>query len=78
MGVVLVTHNFGVVADLCDQVAVMRDGEIVEVAAVTELFSNPREVYTRLLLDSALDSTSKTPANQPIGSDLTTQTEGAR
>lgn len=78
MGVVLVTHNFGVVADLCDQVAVMRNGEIVEVAAVTELFSNPREEYTRLLLDSALDSTSKTPASKPIDSDLTTQTEGAR
>ncbi len=53
MGVVLVTHNFGVVADLCDQVAVMRNGEIVEVAEVTELFTNPREEYTRLLLDSA-------------------------
>ena len=82
MGVVLVTHNFGVVADLCDQVAVMRDGEIVEVAAVTELFANPREEYTRLLLESALDSTSKTPANPPVDSDMTTdmttETEGAR
>lgn len=78
MGVVLVTHNFGVVADLCDQVAVMRDGEIVEVAAVTDLFMNPREEYTRLLLDSALDSTSKTPVNHPAGSDMTTETEGAR
>ena len=78
MGVVLVTHNFGVVADLCDQVAVMRDGEIVEVAAVTDLFMNPREEYTRLLLDSALDSTSKTASHRPIDSGMTTETEGAR
>jgi len=78
MGVVLVTHNFGVVADLCDQVAVMRNGEIVEVAEVTELFTNPREEYTRLLLDSALDSTSKTPADHPVEADMTTETEGAR
>ncbi|MEO3940597.1 dipeptide/oligopeptide/nickel ABC transporter permease/ATP-binding protein [Paenarthrobacter nicotinovorans] len=77
MGVVLVTHNFGVVADLCDQVAVMRNGEIVEVAAVNDLFANPREEYTRLLLDSALDSTSDTPGHHPIDP-LTAETEGAR
>ncbi|MFK0040564.1 dipeptide/oligopeptide/nickel ABC transporter permease/ATP-binding protein [Paenarthrobacter sp. NPDC090517] len=78
MGVVLVTHNFGVVADLCDQVAVMRNGEIVEVAEVTELFTNPREEYTRLLLDSALDSTSKPQGEHAVVSEKTTETEGAR
>jgi peptide/nickel transport system permease protein len=78
MGVVLVTHNFGVVADLCDQVAVMRNGEIVEVAAVNDLFANPREEYTRLLLDSALDSTSNTAGDHPIDPGLTAETEGAR
>ncbi|MCQ6271460.1 dipeptide/oligopeptide/nickel ABC transporter permease/ATP-binding protein [Pseudarthrobacter sp. R1] len=78
MGVVLVTHNFGVVADLCDQVAVMRNGEIVEVAAVNDLFTNPQEEYTRLLLDSALDSTSNTAAAPSVESDMTTETEGAR
>jgi peptide/nickel transport system permease protein len=78
MGVVLVTHNFGVVADLCDQVAVMRNGEIIEVAAVNDLFANPREEYTRLLLDSALDSTSNTAGDHPIDPGLTAETEGAR
>lgn len=78
MGVVLVTHNFGVVADLCDQVAVMRDGEIVEVAEVTELFTNPREEYTRLLLESALDSTSKPQGEHAVVSEKTTETEGPR
>ncbi|PPG27680.1 dipeptide/oligopeptide/nickel ABC transporter permease/ATP-binding protein [Pseudoclavibacter sp. RFBB5] len=54
MGVIIVTHNFGVVADICDRVAVMRSGEIVEVAEVTELFARPQHEYTRSLLASTL------------------------
>ncbi|GHS86190.1 dipeptide/oligopeptide/nickel ABC transporter ATP-binding protein [Actinomycetota bacterium] len=65
MGVVLVTHNLGVVADLCDRVAVMRDGEIVETASVTDLFAAPRHEYTRALLGSTLDDK---PARPPLGS----------
>ena len=55
MGVVLVTHNFGVVADLCDTVAVMQDGRVVETAAADELFDAPQHPYTRMLLDSTLE-----------------------
>jgi peptide/nickel transport system permease protein len=54
LGVILVTHNFGVVADICDRVAVMRSGEIVEVAGAIELFDHPQHPYTRLLLASTL------------------------
>ena len=36
MGVILVTHNFGVVADLCDRVSVMRNGRIVEKGPVRD------------------------------------------
>lgn len=57
LAVILVTHNFGVVADLCDRVAVMRAGEIVEVADVIDLFEHPKHEYTRLLLDSTLSQT---------------------
>lgn len=46
----LVTHNLGVVAQTCDRVAVMYAGEVVEVAAVDELFRAPRHPYTRALL----------------------------
>jgi peptide/nickel transport system permease protein len=56
MGVVLVTHNFGVVADLCDTVAVMRGGRVIETAAVAEVFAHPRHPYTRSLLDSTLET----------------------
>ena len=57
MGVVLVTHNFGVVADLCDTVAVMQTGRIVETAPVAELFRAPRHEYTRMLLAATLEDT---------------------
>jgi peptide/nickel transport system permease protein len=55
MAVLLVTHNFGVVADSCDRIAVMRRGEIVEAGRTDELFGEPAHPYTRMLLDSILD-----------------------
>ena len=48
--VILITHNFGVVAQLADHVAVMYAGRIVERAPVQELISFPRHPYTRALL----------------------------
>ncbi|MFD6951484.1 ABC transporter [Nocardiopsis sp. TSRI0078] len=62
MGVLLVTHNLGVVADLCDRVAVMREGGIVEVGATADLLTSPRDPYTRELLDAVLDDA---PARAP-------------
>lgn len=55
MGVILVTHNFGVVADLCDHVAVMRKGSIIESSPSEDLFGAPRHEYTRTLLQSTLE-----------------------
>ncbi|WP_089154660.1 dipeptide/oligopeptide/nickel ABC transporter permease/ATP-binding protein [Micromonospora sp. NBS 11-29] len=55
MGLILVTHNLGVVADICDRVAVMRDGLIVEQRPVADLFADPRHEYTRMLLDATLE-----------------------
>lgn len=48
--IILITHNLGVVAQTCDQVAVMYFGQIVETAPVKELFGNPRHPYTRGLM----------------------------
>ena len=56
MGMILVTHNFGVVADICDRVAVMQNGVIVEQATVAELFASPQHEYTRMLLASTLEN----------------------
>lgn len=51
-GILLITHDMGVVADLADDVAVMRSGRIVETAPSQRLFSSPEHEYTRLLLDA--------------------------
>ncbi|YCK81578.1 dipeptide/oligopeptide/nickel ABC transporter permease/ATP-binding protein [Arthrobacter sp. D3-18] len=59
IGVILVTHNFGVVADLCDRVVVMQNGRLVEEGTVREILRNPKEPYTQTLLGSMLEG--KTP-----------------
>ena len=52
MGVILVTHDLGVVAQSCDRVAVMYAGRIVETGPVAALFAAPRHAYTRGLIGS--------------------------
>lgn len=51
-GVILITHDLGVVAEMADRVAVMYAGQIVEIAEVHTLFENPLHPYTRSLLNS--------------------------
>jgi peptide/nickel transport system ATP-binding protein len=50
--IILITHDLGVVAEVCDEVAVMYAGEIVERAPVDELFTSPQHPYTVGLLGS--------------------------
>jgi len=50
--ILFITHDFGVVARMCDRVAVMYAGKIVEQASVLELFDNPQHPYTEALLKS--------------------------
>lgn len=57
-GIILITHDLGVVAEMADRVAVMYAGEIVEIADVNTLFGNPLHPYTRSLLNSIPSSTS--------------------
>ncbi|MSO78011.1 MAG: dipeptide/oligopeptide/nickel ABC transporter permease/ATP-binding protein [Acidimicrobiia bacterium] len=52
MAVVFVTHDLGIVAEMCDEVAVMYAGEIVEHASAAELFECPRHPYTEALIAS--------------------------
>ena len=51
-GIILITHDLGVVAQTADRVCVMYAGQIVEIAPVDELFNNPLHPYTRSLLNS--------------------------
>jgi oligopeptide/dipeptide ABC transporter ATP-binding protein len=52
--IILITHDMGVVAEICDDVVVMYAGKVVESCGVFELFEHPRHPYTRGLLDSIL------------------------
>ena len=51
MSILLITHNFGVVAEVCDRVAVMYAGQIVEAGEVHEIFHHPSHPYTRDLIN---------------------------
>lgn len=52
LSVLIITHNFGIVAQVCDRVAVMYAGYVVEIANVREIFSRPMHPYTRGLLSA--------------------------
>ena len=49
---IFVTHNLGIVAKMCERVAVMYAGRIVEMGSVREIFASPRHPYTQALLES--------------------------
>ncbi len=52
--ILLITHDMGVIAEMCDRVGVMHAGHVVEVGPVGAVFRDPRHPYTRALLDSTL------------------------
>ncbi len=52
-GVLFITHDLGVVAQMCDRVVVMNKGKIVETGAVRQIFHAPTEAYTKELIASA-------------------------
>jgi len=66
MGIILITHDLGVVAQTCDRVAVMYAGQIVEEAPVLDAFKTPRHPYTLGLLRSV---PGYAHTDQPLGED---------
>ena len=63
---ILITHDLGIVADICDKVAIMYAGNIVEYAEKRELFKNPKHPYTIGLFNSLPDINSDTDDLKPI------------
>ena len=62
MGMILITHNLGIVRRMADRVVVMTGGEIVEQAVTDDLFHHPQHPYTMHLLRSEPD---RKPAGRP-------------
>ncbi len=62
MGVIFITHDFGVVADIADRVIVMQTGEIVESGTADEVLLKPQHPYTRALIDAIPRLTQRTDA----------------
>jgi peptide/nickel transport system ATP-binding protein len=54
VGLLLITHNLGIVAETCDRVAVMYAGRIVEIGPVEQVFNDPQHPYTQGLLESVI------------------------
>lgn len=50
--ILFISHDLGVVAQLCDRVAVMRDGQILEVGSAKDIYAHPKDDYTRQLLEA--------------------------
>jgi oligopeptide/dipeptide ABC transporter ATP-binding protein len=79
MGVIMITHDLGVVAETCDTVAVMYAGNIVEHAPTIKIFDNPKHPYTQGLLASlpkihedqeelnTIEGSVPSPYNMPVG-----------
>ncbi len=52
LSIIFITHDLRVAAQICDLVAVMKDGEVVEQGLAGDVFERPQHPYTRALLDS--------------------------
>lgn len=59
MSIILITHDLGVVSDVCDRIAVMYAGKIVEIGSTDDIFYSPKHCYTQGLLRSFQTSTKK-------------------
>lgn len=68
-GMIFVTHDMAVAASLCDRIAVMRHGEVLEVAAAMTLFTDPQHDYTKLLIATARELSSPAERRPEPGRD---------
>jgi peptide/nickel transport system ATP-binding protein len=73
-GVLFITHDFGVVAEIADRVVVLRKGCVVEAGAARDVLRAPREAYTRMLVASVPSLTPK--RREPVDAPVVVQAEG--
>jgi oligopeptide/dipeptide ABC transporter ATP-binding protein len=77
VGILLISHDIGVIAQTADRVAVMRDGEIVEAGAVEEVLLRPASDYTKMLLGSVPTLGRRTRAEPADAPDENADPDGA-
>ncbi|WP_226781580.1 ABC transporter ATP-binding protein [Oceaniglobus trochenteri] len=75
MAIMFITHDMGVVAEIADDVVVMRHGKVVETGEVNEIFANPRHAYTRRLLESVVKLEQRAEIKRPEAEVLAEQTD---
>ncbi|MGR3378984.1 dipeptide ABC transporter ATP-binding protein [Salipiger abyssi] len=68
-GMIFVTHDMAVAASLCDRIAVMRHGEVLEVAEAETLFADPQHDYTKLLIATARELSTPAGVGEEPGKD---------
>ncbi len=73
-GVLFITHDFGVVAEIADRVAVLKQGELVEVGPAAQVLSRPVQDYTRMLVSSV--PSHDPPMREPIEAELVLRARG--
>lgn len=73
--IMLITHNFGLVAEVADRIGIMYAGEMVESGDVFEIFENPTHPYTRLLMQALPRNTKKEGRLQTIDGSVPRITE---
>ena len=79
MSLLLITHNLGIVAEVCDRVAVFYAGKIVEIGSVDDIFNRPVHPYTRLLLQSIIHlETKELHSIEGVPPDLVSPPSGCR
>src|SRR5258705_7004573 len=66
MAIILITHNLGVVAEMCDEVAVMYLGRVVEQGSVDAIFHDSKHPYTRALLRSMPSIKARVRSRLPV------------
>lgn len=77
-GILLITHDMGVVADIADEVVVLRDGSVLERAPVAELFARPQHEYTKMLLAAVPSLGGSRPGSEGSGSGREREATGSR
>jgi ABC-type dipeptide/oligopeptide/nickel transport system ATPase component len=77
MAILYISHDLASVAGICDRIAILHQGQIVECNATEEIFANPRHEYTKRLM-AAMPQMPRLTATQSLAPDAGKRAAGAR